>query len=66
MSLKFTIEVSCSVECKHCDYVARAGSWKWCYLWLFLHLKSKCPNKSAASKDLPFFKTLWDLWKLPS
>lgn len=66
MNMKFEIEVSYSAACKHCDYEARAGAWKWVYMKLLWHLKFKCPNKTAASRDLPFFKSMWDLWRLPS
>lgn len=63
--LHFTLEVSVSVSCKHCEYVASASAWKWVYMKLLMHLKFRCPEKNA-TQSLPFFKSLWDLWKLPS
>jgi hypothetical protein len=61
MKIPFTISITHSLSCKSCDYEASAGTLKAAYFWLLLHLKFRCPGRSASS-DLPLFKTLWGLW----
>lgn len=69
MKTTFSIEIRLSTSCKHCDYEASGSAWKYVYMRMLWHLKFRCPGRNkpeVLSRELPFFKSMWDLWRLPS